>query len=477
MEITAVSIGPIFPNAVHGGAQSVLVDLAVGLSRHGNRVKILCMGRDDNREEFALDRLCSVFPSLPFAPFPIPHDVAPYLLVRILDAIQERAKDADVLYLHGGGLLLSSALARLGKPLVVSLHDFCYPVSMISAWEETAQAFVVPSRYLADCILTCVERFAPSIRKKLIVIPNGVSVHRFPFLPHHAEQEIGISKLSGLIEPGDDPIIACPHRPDPRKGIKSAIKFAATLRDQGMRRVKLLIPRYLDEHLDTHMASSWQDILQAIERAGMADRVAFHQWLDRGELCELYRRATLTLCLGTFVESFGLIPLETMLCGTPAIYTPRGGLREVLVGLPAAIPVWPLDKHSILDAYQTAVNLERRLIEQSAAEIRKRFSVATMVERFEDLFASVSDGVPSPPAIDGATLVRLAPWCLYEKGRIYNDYEGCWKKADALIQAIAREDGLPLHKAEEFAGTASLDLDAAIRKGYLVAVPARYPER
>lgn len=54
------------------------------------------------------------------------------------------------------------------------------------------------------------------------------------------------------------------------------------------------------------------------------------QRLSEKELVELYNESILTLCMSRF-ETFGLVPLESMACGTPVIATRVSGHRETII--------------------------------------------------------------------------------------------------------------------------------------------------
>lgn len=53
-------------------------------------------------------------------------------------------------------------------------------------------------------------------------------------------------------------------------------------------------------------------------------------WVRRGQMPELYAGASLTLCLGTASEGFGLVAAESVACGTPVLATPTGFLAHLL---------------------------------------------------------------------------------------------------------------------------------------------------
>jgi len=72
---------------------------------------------------------------------------------------------------------------------------------------------------------------------------------------------------------------------------------------------------------------------QQTQELGLTDQVKFLGYLPDEQLPIAYQAADLTVVPSQSLEGFGLILLESLACGTPALCTPVGGMPEVLTGL------------------------------------------------------------------------------------------------------------------------------------------------
>ena len=74
---------------------------------------------------------------------------------------------------------------------------------------------------------------------------------------------------------------------------------------------------------------AWKSYLQQLaSRAGV--NMEIRDAVADSELVSLYNRAELVLC-ASYLEPFGLVPIEAMACGTPVIAVREGGFRESVV--------------------------------------------------------------------------------------------------------------------------------------------------
>jgi len=155
---------------------------------------------------------------------------------------------------------------------------------------------------------------------KVRVIPPGVDTCRFYPIPQdEAKEAIGI--------PTNDRMALFVGRIEPLKGIDTLI--------QGMARLKqncLNCPHYLviiggEPYLSPEALSTEMSRLQKLCRElGMEEVIIFAGKRGQDTLPYYYSAAEVVV-MPSFYESFGMVALEAMACGTPVIASEVGGLR------------------------------------------------------------------------------------------------------------------------------------------------------
>jgi len=92
------------------------------------------------------------------------------------------------------------------------------------------------------------------------------------------------------------------------------------------------------------------------------------QRVSEKQLCEIYNESLMTLCANRY-ETFGLVPLESMACGTPVIATNIGGHRETVINNLTGFLVEP----SVKEISNKILNLltNRKLLEKFSFNSRK----------------------------------------------------------------------------------------------------------
>jgi len=262
------------------------------------------------------------------------------------------------------------ALARLtAARLVVQLHG-------IEAWKTPS----TPRRRAVDAadLVLCVSRYTRgrllgwSVLKpeKAVVHANTVSADFVPGDREAARQALELGAASVLLSVG---------------------RLSSEERYKGQEKVISLLPRLREARGDILyvIAGEGDDLprLQALARStGVEDDVRFIGHVSRERLPDLYRAADLFV-LPSSGEGFGIVFLEAMACGTPAVGLAVCGAVDALADgeLGAAVPA-----EGLYDAIIAA--LERGAPDRAALarEVDRRFGQSVFAVRSKALFASLA---------------------------------------------------------------------------------------
>lgn len=456
MRILAVSVAPLFPGFVMGGSQRVLMDVAAGLGEAGHEVRLLCSRRPENAEGFSPAPRVTVEPSLRLkGSFPAPYETSPHNLAATWNALTEAAAWADRVYLHADAVYMREALGD--KPIVRSLHDFVYEEALASAFTLPAARTIVPSDYLRRCIAASASKVADV--GELVVVPNGV---RIPAESPPPAAPPGIAQRRA-----GDLILLHPHRLQPKKGLRESMLIAVELqRRMPGRRVRLLVPAYPEGESLDEATDSLEAIKRMAAETGAGDTLEPHAWLSPGAMPGYYAFGDVTLCPGSFVESFGLVPVESAVAGTPAVCSLSGAFRD-LTGIPGIAHVEHGDIAKAADAVAALLGQPPDMA-AGRVEIGRRFGFRQMVQGYVDAITGpLPLGGASPAAYgtsDGS--LALAPWCHISGARIYHDYLAAFEQFPLLAAALGSGDGRLSRSIGD--GSLATEIERAIERGFLV---------
>jgi D-inositol-3-phosphate glycosyltransferase len=153
--------------------------------------------------------------------------------------------------------------------------------------------------------------------RKIVVIPPGVDLtHFYPIPADEAKAFIGI--------PPCDRMLLFVGRIEPLKGIDALIQALAIMRQNGVQVCLAVIGG--DPDLSPATLSDEMKRLQAMrEQYGLQDTVAFLGRKSQNTLPYYYSAAE-AVVVPSYYESFGMVALEAMACGTPVVASQVGGL-------------------------------------------------------------------------------------------------------------------------------------------------------
>lgn len=169
----------------------------------------------------------------------------------------------------------------------------------------------------ADVIVTAseheralLERYYDADPDKLATIPCGINLNLFRPGDRIAARE-------ALDIPQDAPVLLWVGRLEKLKGVDILIQALAEVETPGAR---LIIVGG-----DDQAAGLKDELVAQAQAAGIADRVRFEGAVPHDSLPAYYRAADVCV-IPSYYESFGLVAIESMACGTPVVASRVGGL-------------------------------------------------------------------------------------------------------------------------------------------------------
>ncbi len=335
LSIAMISLhsGPLGPLGASrtGGLSVCLRALARELGRAGHRVDLFAPPPGDAHGE----------EPLPLAPnvrlFPVAAGISSSALdlyrqaEEILGTIERLRRRAaaryDLVHSHywASGRTAELACRAWGVPHVLTLHTLAAGKRRFRAGGQehsvrlaterrlaaACDGLIVPSPREKEILL----RFCPTASDRTAVVPWGVDFEGFRPIPRReARRRLGIPQASE--------VVLYVGRVVPEKGLKRLMSALAHLR--GRARLRLLVVGG-DGADDPRLR-----LLAAHMRArGLENRVTFCGRVTPEALPLFYSAADL-LALPSSYESFGLVVLEALACGTPVAATPVGAAEFLL---------------------------------------------------------------------------------------------------------------------------------------------------
>lgn len=174
----------------------------------------------------------------------------------------------------------------------------------------TADRLVAPNYHERSQLV----RFYGASPAKIEIIPCGVDLDLFrPIGKDLARRRLGITNRRIILFVG---------RMDPLKGLDILLQAVARLEDREGLKVLVVGGRLEgDEGLSRYCAMAHE--------MGIANQVAFLGSLDQEELPLYYNAADLCV-VPSYYESFSLVAVEALACGTPIIASRVGGLTGIV---------------------------------------------------------------------------------------------------------------------------------------------------
>lgn len=356
--------------------------LAAKLVEHGHEVTVLTAQHDPS---LAIEEYIEGVKVIR-VPAPMAVGKAP-LMPRFADTAYRLAKEHDLLHLHLPQLeasLAAGAAKKAGRPVMFTYHcDLQLPSGLINrGFDAGVYAANYTTGTLADSIVAYTRDYAdhsPLLKrfdKKITVIKPPVIQE-----PPTLEEIAAFEERFGL---GNGPVLGFASRLATEKGIEYGIQALPQL----LERFPDLQVVFAGPYKNVVGETEYRDRIEEMLRP-FADRWIFAGTLKGRDLAAFYGAIDLLLMTSiNSTESFGLVQVEAMLCGTPVVSTNLPGVRQpvTMTGMGEIV--------AIADSASLASGIEKVLASPAAYirpadEIKEIFSLERTIADYESLYGDL----------------------------------------------------------------------------------------
>ncbi len=325
-----------------GGMNVYVRDLTRELGRIGIHVDVFTRSQDEHVPHVLHDlgygnRVVHV-PAGPEVPLP-KRELAGYI-PQFAEGVRAFAAEKGIRYdlIHShywmSGLAAETLSQAWGAPVVHMFHTLGEMKNRIARSEAEREGpyriegekrvLAFADRIIAATLAeqTQLQYLYKANRRKIVIIPPGVDVsHFYPIPADEARQFIGLQ--------ASERIVLFVGRIEPLKGVDTLIKAMSCQRSHSLGQVTLAIiggePDVSPQDMSVEMAR-----LQQLCDDLCMDHMVLFLGKRAQDTLPYYYSAADVLVMPSHYESFGMVALEAMACGTPVIASQVGGLAYLI---------------------------------------------------------------------------------------------------------------------------------------------------
>jgi D-inositol-3-phosphate glycosyltransferase len=222
--------------------------------------------------------------------------------------------------------------------------------------------------------------------QKIELVPCGVDTNRFyPRNWQESRQALGL--------PITEPILLYVGRFHPQKGIDTFLEAAAlTAKEKNVRIV--LVGGCHKKRKD---AQNFQEVRIMVGRLGLTHCTTFLGNLDHDLLPLAYSAADICV-VPSLSESFGMVAIESMACGTPVVASRIGGLRYTVRDRETGLLVPAKNPQAFAEAVEYLLDnsaLRSQFGHRGLRSIQQRFTWTNVAKSLANLYNNVESRVPT----------------------------------------------------------------------------------
>ncbi len=298
------------------------------------------------------------------------------------------ARGHDLVHLHVPQLDAAplALMARLlGRPTVLTYHcDLSLPQTPLNA--------------LANALSHLADRMTASLSSAVVTNTRDYAEHS-PLLSRHLDRLHVIAPPISVAACRPEAVEAMRRRVGIEPGQKVIGMAARLASEKGADTLAAAMPAVLQRYPEARVLylGQYQNVMgeeaYARKLAPMIEALGPH-WTFLGVLPDEEMGAFYRLCDVTVLpshnstESFGMVQVESMACGTPVVASDLPGVRQPvgMTGMGLVVP--PRDAPALAGALIEVLQAPGSF-RKDAAEIARRFSTASVAEQYEKLYTGL----------------------------------------------------------------------------------------
>jgi len=218
------------------------------------------------------------------------------------------------------------------------------------------------------------------------VVPPGVDLGRFYPIPKDEAKEF-------IETPVENRMLLFVGRIEPLKGIDTLLRAFARLRDQGVLKRQRVCLSVIGGDASVSESQMSKEMVRLNEIRGelkLKEMVTFLGKRDQATLPYYYSAADVVV-VPSHYESFGMVALEAMACGTPVVASQVGGLAYLIQNGETGFHVPDQDPVALSDQLLAIIENDELLESMSvnAAEYAKGFSWHVIANQIINLYKEI----------------------------------------------------------------------------------------
>ncbi len=326
----------------------------------------------------------------------------PEFVAGILEFTQAKGMRYDIIHSHYwlSGLAALELRKTWGIPQIHMFHTLGLMKNRVARRpEEEASPFRIESEkqllIAADVVVAATQAEMAQFQwlykldtERVVVIPPGVDTGRFYPIPEDEAREfVGVRP--------DLRLLLFVGRIESLKGIETLMQAAARLEGESMFSENPLCMVVIggDPHLDPDDLSAEMARLQAIrDSLGIHNIVVFLGKRDQDTL-QYYYSAAEVVVVPSHYESFGMVALEAMACGSPVVASETGGLAFLVRDGETGFHVPAGDSSALAERLGMLLgdSALRKQLGSQAARYAKGYAWSIIADRIIELYESLMD--------------------------------------------------------------------------------------